>query len=212
MDTSRLAKNLPVPEQPQQFLLVCLGCAAFGASIGLFAAGSWDWGIFAILLAWVCFVLLAQPVPRKGTRWSEHSATATTVWRTRLQTTLSSWRTRSELGEIEAERRPALQELGHAVRNRDPRAAHEASRRLDELDDRQRGLEAELEWQVTAAKEKIRLAQLPVQETVMVSPAEPTPPYPPPGEATPPTPAIVPEPFPPPDEADIPAPPEPDED
>ncbi len=211
MNTSRLPKNLPVPDEPQQFLLVCLGCAALGASVGLFAAGSWEWGLFAILLAWACFVLLAQPVPRKGTRWSERSATSTAVWRTRVEAMLSSWRTRSQIDGIDAERRPALQELGSAVRNQDPRAAHEASRHLDELDTRQRGLEAELEWQTAAAEEKIRLARLPVQETVMVAPTEPTPPYPPPDEGNPPTPAILPEPFPPPDEADIPEPPKPDE-
>jgi hypothetical protein len=53
------------------------------------------------------------------------------------------------------------------------------------------------------AGERIRKARLPVQETMMVTPPEPTPP---PGEATPPQPAIVPEPYPPPDEATPPEP------
>jgi hypothetical protein len=211
MNTSRLPANLPVPEQPQQFLLVCLGCAALGASFGLFAAGSWGWGIFAILLAVVFVVLLAQPVSQKGNRWSEQTATAAAVWRTRLETTLARWRTRSRLDGIETERGPALQELGIAVRSGNRRAAHEASSLLDELDARERGLEAELEWQAAAASERIRLARLPVEETVMVTPTEPSEPYPPPGEATPPTPALVPEPGPPPDEATPPAPPEPDD-
>ena len=216
MSTSRLPKNLPVPEQPQQFVLICLGCAALGASLGLFAAGRWDWGIFAILLAFACFVLLAQPVPRKGNRWSEQSATAAAVWRTRLETMLSSRRTRAHLDAIETDRGPALQALGSAVRNGNRRAAEEASSGLDELDDRERELEAELEWQRTAEREKIRLARLPVQETVLVAPTEPNPAYPPPGEANPPTPAIVPEPTPPPDEGTpptpaAPEPPEPDE-
>jgi len=46
----------------------------------------------------------------------------------------------------------------------------------------------------------------------MVAPNEPSAPYPPPGEAEPPTPAIVPEPSPPPDEGTPPTPVGPDED
>jgi len=53
------------------------------------------------------------------------------------------------------------------------------------------------------AGERIREARLAVQETMMVMPNEP---YPPPGEATPPQPAIVPEPYPPPDEGTPPTP------
>jgi hypothetical protein len=173
--TSRFPKNLPVPEQPQDFVLVCLGCATLGASVGLFAAGSWEWGIFTILLAAACFVLLVQPVPQKGNRWSEQLATAAAVWRMRLETVLASRRTRSRVDGIETERGPALQAFGSAVRNRNRRAAKKASRLLDELEARQRGLEAELEWQVETANERIRLARLPVEETVRVR----TPPAPP---------------------------------
>ena len=223
MTMSRLPRSLPAPEQPQQFVLLCLGFAALGASFGLFASGTWVWGIVSILLAVVFFAAFLQPAPKKGSRWSERSATEAAVWRTRFETTLNSWRTRSRLDGIESERLPALQELGLAVRNGDRRAAQEATSRLDELDERQRGLEAELDWQVANAKEKIRLARLPVQETVMVTPAEagsvvgkaadarpegqgPSQPYPPPDEGDPPTPAIVPEPSPPPDEGTPPAP------
>jgi hypothetical protein len=53
------------------------------------------------------------------------------------------------------------------------------------------------------AGERIREARFAVQETMMVTPNEP---YPPPGEATPPQPAIVPEPYPPPDEGTPPTP------
>jgi hypothetical protein len=59
------------------------------------------------------------------------------------------------------------------------------------------------------ADERIRDTCLPVQETIMVSPREPHPPYPPPDEGNPPEPAQVPEPYPPPDEGTPPAP-EPD--
>jgi hypothetical protein len=212
MSTFRPSTSLPVPEQPQQLVLLCLGCIALGASFGLFATGSWEWGVFAILVAVVFFVVLTQPSPSKGNRWSEQSATAATVWRTRLETRLNQWRTRSRLDSVETERGPALHELGVAVRMGDRRAAHEAASRLDELDERRRGLEAELEWQAATAEQRIRMARLPVEETVMVAPTEPTPPYPPPDEANPPTPAIVPEPSPPPDEGTPPAPPDPGDD
>ena len=53
------------------------------------------------------------------------------------------------------------------------------------------------------AGERIREARFAVQETMMVTPNEP---YPPPGEANPPQPAIVPEPYPPPDEGTPPTP------
>jgi len=52
------------------------------------------------------------------------------------------------------------------------------------------------------AEERIRPA-LSAQETRMVYPAEP---YPPPGEVTPPLPAVVPEAYPPPDEGTPPVP------
>jgi hypothetical protein len=41
---------------------------------------------------------------------------------------------------------------------------------------------------------------------MMVTPNEPSQPYPPPGEGNPPQPAVVPEPYPPPDEGTPPAP------
>ena len=206
MSTLRSPTSLPVPEQTQQVVLLCLACTALGASFALFATGSWDWGIFAILLALIFFVVLTQPIPNKGNRWSEQSASAASVWRTRLETKVNSVRTRSRINGLDTERGPALQALGDAVRTGDRRAAHEAATRLDELDERRRGLHAELEWQAASADEKIRLARLPVQETLMVAPTEPSAPYPPPDEGDPPTPAIVPEPSPPPDEGTPPAP------
>jgi hypothetical protein len=113
---------------------------------------------------------------------------------------------RSRLDEIALERGPALQALGAAVRSGDTRAADEAARRLDELDKRQRSIESDLELQRAQARERIRLARLPVQETMMIVPNEPSAPYPPPDEGDPPTPAIVPEPTPPPDEGTPPTP------
>lgn len=207
---------------PARFVLLCLGCAALGAAIGLFVASAWGWGVAALLVALVAFGVLREAVRQKGRLLPEqsvrlasdgraHALTAAEVWRTRLQTSLTNWRTRSRLDEVEVARAPALQELGAAVRRGDRRAANEASRRLDELDERERSLAADLELQVARANERIRLARLPVQATIMVGPQTPSAPYPPPDEGNPPTPATVPEPSPPPDEGNPPTPVDPDE-
>jgi hypothetical protein len=209
---------------PARFVLLCVGCAALGAAVGLFVASAWGWGVAALVVALVAFGALREAVRQKGRLLPEQSVrlasdgrsqalTTAAVWRTRLETSLTNWRTRSRLDEVEIARGPALQELGAAVRYGDRRAANDASKRLDELDEIERGLQADLELQIAEAKERIRLARLPVQETVMVAPNEPGPaaPYPPPDEGEPPTPAILPEPFPPPDEGTPPTPPDPDD-
>jgi hypothetical protein len=184
---------------PARFVLLCVGCAALGAAVGLFAALAWGWGVAALLVAFIAFGALREAVRQTGRLLPEQSVrlasdgrsqarAAAEVWRTRIETSLTSWRTRSRLDEVELARAPVLQELGAAVRQGDKRAANEASKRLDELDERERNLEADLELQVAQANERIRLARLPVQETVMVAPNEPSPPYPPPDEGAPPTP------------------------
>ena len=233
-DESPLTETVPGPvvrEQlephwfgvPARFALLCLGCAAVGAAVGLFVASAWGWGVAALLVAFIAFGALREAVSQKGRLLPEqslrlasdgraHAITATEVWRTRLETSLTNWRTRSRLNEVAVARSPALQALGAAVRSGDRRAANEASKRLDELDERERRLQSDLERQVAEAKERIWLARLPVQETVMVAPAEPSAPYPPPDEGNPPTPAIVPEQYPPPDEGTPPAPPDPGDD
>ena len=225
-----LAETLPGPvvrEQleprwfgvPARFVLLCLGSAALGAAVGLFVASAWGWGVAALVVAFVAFGALREAVRQRGRLLPERSVrlvadgraqalTSAEVWRTRLETSVTNWRTRSRLDEIGLARGPALQELGTAVRSGDRRAANEASKRLDEIDEQEWRLGAELELQSAQAKEKIRLARLPVQETVLVAP-EPSAPYPPPDEGNPPTPAIVPEQSPPPDEADIPELPDP---
>ncbi|HEY2355300.1 MAG TPA: hypothetical protein VGH79_10430 [Gaiellaceae bacterium] len=208
---------------PARFVLLCVGCAALGAAVGLFVASAWGWGVATLLVAVIAFTLLREAVRQKGHLLPEQSAriasdgrsqalTAAEVWRTRFDTSFTKWRTRSRLDELERERGPALQELGAAVRNGDRRAANEASKRLDELDDREQSLERDLDAQLAHAEERIRLARLPVQETVMVTPNEPNAPYPPPDEAEPPSPAILPEPYPPPDEGTPPARPDPGDD
>ena len=111
---------------PARFVLLCLGFAAFGAAVGLFATGSWAWGVVLLLVALVLLAALAEATRRNADVWVQHSsrlaadgrahaATAAEVWRTRFDSTVSRWRTRSRLDAIAVERGPALQALGEAV-------------------------------------------------------------------------------------------------
>ena len=198
---------------PARFVLLCLGFAAFGASIGLFATGSWAWGIVLLLLAIVLLAALGEATRRSADVWVQHSSRLASdgrahaeVWRTRLDAMHSRWRTRSRLDAIAVERGPALQALGDAVWRGDKAAEHRARQRLVELEQEGKRIEDELAERLAGADERIRRARLPVQETLMVTPNEPHPPYPPPDEGNPPQPAQVPEPYPPPDEGTPPVP------
>ncbi|MFL5961195.1 MAG: hypothetical protein ACJ75G_13145 [Gaiellaceae bacterium] len=202
---------------PARFVLLCLGFAALGASIGLFATGSWPWGLVMLVLAVILLAALGEATRRRDDAWAQHSsrlaadgraraATTAEVWRTRLDSTVVRWRTRSRLDAIEIERAPALQALGEAVWRGQPQAERGARQRLVELEEERKRIEDELAERLAGANERIRRARLPVQETIMVTPNEPNAPYPPPGEGDPPQPAQVPEPYPPPDEGTPPTP------
>jgi hypothetical protein len=239
MGASRLPKSLPDDERPPleavpgpvarqrlerrwlgvpaRFVLLCLGFAALGAAIGLFATSSWAWGVVALLLAGIFLAALIEGVRQGRVLWPEQSArlavdcraqaaTAAEVWRTRLDTAVTAWRTRSRLDGIEVARGPALEALGDAVWRGDSEAERDARERLENLEQERERIEAEHANRLADAEGRIRRARLPVQETVMVAPNEPNAPYPPPGEGDPPQPARVPEPYPPPDEGTPPTP------
>jgi hypothetical protein len=202
---------------PARFVLLCLGFAGLGAAIGLFATGNWAWGVVALLVAAILLAALADATHRNADVWSERSArfaadgraqvaTAAKVWRTRFDTSVNRWRTRSRLDQIDLERRPALQALGEAVWGEDTSAEQAARERLTELEAERERIEGEHAEHLAGAEERIRNARLPVQETLMVTPNEPSAPYPPPDEGEPPQPAQVPEPYPPPDEGTPPTP------
>ncbi|HEU5243156.1 MAG TPA: hypothetical protein VFU33_02040, partial [Gaiellaceae bacterium] len=202
---------------PLRFVLLCLGFAALGASIGLFATGSWGSGIVLLLLALILLAALveasrsgagvwAQHSSRFATEGRAHAATAVEVWRTRADAMLSRWRTQSRLDAIAAERGPALQALGDAVWRGDEADEGKARQRLVDLEREAKRFEDELAERLAGADERIRRARLPVQKTIMVTPNEPSAPYPPPDEGNPPEPAQVPEPYPPPDEGTPPVP------
>ncbi|HLX32678.1 MAG TPA: hypothetical protein VKR79_07905 [Gaiellaceae bacterium] len=164
---------------PARFVLLCLACAALGAAAGLFATGNWGWGIVNLLLAAVFAgglgeaarqgrkLLPEQSVQLAADRRAQ-AATAAQVWRTRAETSLTRWRLRSRLDQLEIERPPLLQALGAAVHGGDRKAEKIARQRLDELDERRRQLETELDLHIAGAEERIRRARLPVQPTLRV--------------------------------------------
>jgi hypothetical protein len=202
---------------PVRFVLLCLGFAALGAAIGLFATGKWAWGIALVLLALVVLAALGEATLQSGDAWAErstrlaadgrsHATTTAEVWRTRLDTAVSRWRTRSRLDAIDGDRGPALQALGDAVWRGDAAAEQEARQRLSDLEQERKRIEDEHAERLAGADERIRRARLPVQKTMMVTPDQPSQPYPPPDEGNPPQPAQVPEPYPPPDEGTPPEP------
>ena len=202
---------------PARFILLCLGFAAFGAAIGLFATGNWVWGIVLLLVAVCLLAALAEATRRSADLWVQRSsrvaadrraqaATAGEVWRTRLDSSLTRWRTRSRLDSLAAARKPAFRALGEAVWRGDEDAEREAREHLVELELETKRIEDELAERLAGADERIRKARLPVQDTLMVTPNEPSGPYPPPDEGNPPEPAQVPEPYPPPDEGTPPEP------
>jgi hypothetical protein len=202
---------------PARFVLLCLGFASVGAAIGLFVTGSWGWAIGMLILALILLAALGETTRRSADAWAQHSsrlasdgrahaATAAEICRTRLDTAVNRWRTRSRLDAIAYERGPALQALGEAVWRSDANAERQARERLVELEQEAKRIEDALAERLAGADERIRRARLLVQETMMVTPNEPSAPYPPPDEGNPPTPAQVPEPYPPPDEGTPPVP------
>jgi ABC-type multidrug transport system fused ATPase/permease subunit len=191
-----------------------LGSAGLFLLLGivLLATGHWPFaliflGLAALLLAAFMEAARRRPHrerrPHAGSDVRERAVSVLEEWRARQAAAGEARRIQSELLLIESERSRGLQELGFAAHARDSRREAAARAHLDDLDAREAALHAQLDDQLALAGERIRRAKLPVQETMMVLPSEPSPP---PGEATPPQPAVVPEPYPPPDEATPPEP------
>ena len=204
---------------PPSFLLGLAGVLLVLAIV-LFAAGHWPYGLIllgisALLLAGFMEAARRRPhgheqAVRAGSEVRERARSRLEEWRARSAAAAESRRIQSALLLIEAERKSALADLGAAAHARDGKAEAAARATLTELDEREAALRSRLDEGLARAGERIRKAKLPVQDTMMVLPSEPSPP---PGEATPPQPAVVPEPYPPPDEATPPQPaPDPDRD
>jgi hypothetical protein len=193
-----------------------LGVALAGVVIALllFVSGHWPYGLIvlglaALLLA--AFLEVARrrphsPVTRASVDLRERAGSMLETWRARAAVTAEVRRIQSGIFVVESERRTALLELGEAAHRGDGIAEAGVRARLADLDAREAELRRALEEKLERAGERIYKARLSVQDTMMVKPNEPSQPYPPPGEATPPQPAVVPEPYPPPDEGTPPVP------
>jgi hypothetical protein len=166
--------------------MLCVGFAALGASIGLFASGAWPWGLvvlgIAILLLGAYVELerhgFQSPLARRSGLFladtRSRAASTSEVVRARVGAAVDRRRARTQLEAIESERRPALVDLGEAVWAGDASAEARARATLAALDDRRVGVEHEIESRLGEAGERIRLARLPVDETVLVAPVEPS--------------------------------------
>jgi hypothetical protein len=187
---------------PDLGLLVGIGLV--GAGVVLVAVQLWLWGILALVLAALVFVLRSQ-VGRRETRallgavrarFTAHGR----VVGARSRGQIELFRLRRELAEMQTERSRGYQELGRATHLGDEAAAEAAKSRLDEVGERITAKEAEIAALVGEMEERVRRAQAEITPTSMLeAPPEPArvpEPYPPPDEGDPPEPAQVPEPSP----------------
>jgi hypothetical protein len=180
------------------------GIVLVGGGILLIGIQQWLWGVLALLLAALVFVLRTDPARHETRAFLGASRTRLTVHgrvvgaRSRGQIEL--FRLRRELVELQTERSQGYQELGRATHLGDEATAGAGTARLDEVDERIAAKEAEIAALVKAMEERVKQAQVEITPTsLMESPPEPArvpEPYPPPDEGDPPEPAHVPEPTP----------------
>jgi len=190
-----------------------LGVAATAVAVAaiLFVTGHWPYGLILLGVGSLLFAAYLEavrrgpdaPLARASVDARERARSSWETLRARQSAAAEIRRIQSGIAKLEPERRAAIHDLGAAAYGRDAEAEAAARARLEGLDTLEAELRGELDRAHEDAGERIRLARLPVQETVMVAPPEPAPP---PDEGTPPQPAVVPEPYPPPDEGDPPEP------
>ena len=120
---------------------------------------------------------------RLSSQAREWAQTALETWRARSAAAAEARRIRHSLARLEDERRARLLDLGAAAHRRDEAAEAGARARLAALDAEEAGLRGSLDAALHDAGERIRKARLPVEETMMVLPFEPTPPPDAPGPA-----------------------------
>ena len=192
-------------------LLLGIAATAVAAAAVLFVTGHWPYGLILLGAGSLLFAAYLEavrrgpesPLARASVDARERARSSWETIRARQAAVAELRRIHSAIAALEPERRAAFQALGTAAYRGDADAEADARARLERLDAREVELRAELDRTHADAGERIRLARLPVEDTVMVVPTEPAPP---PDEGTPPQPAVVPEPYPPPDEGDPPEP------
>jgi hypothetical protein len=191
--------------------LLAAAALALLVAIVLFATDHWPFGL---ILLGIAALLLAgfmeaarrrpygrPPAPKSGSDVREVARSRWEEFRARQAAAGEVRRIRSALILVEEDRRRALHDLGHAAHLGDSTGEAAARAALEELDKHEAALKQRLDEQLELAGERIHKARLPVQDTMMVLPSEPSP-----NPAEPPQPAVVPEPYPPPDEGNPPEP------
>jgi hypothetical protein len=200
---------------PATLVLVLAG-VALSLAVVLFALSRWPFGLILSGVAVLLVLLFLETARRKPQgAVARSTAEALDAFRTRAGVAAGSLATRGraaghlialrrELQRMRHLRGQLLFELGEAVYREDAQAMETAREQVKELDELAARREAEMEAVVAETQERVHQRRLEVKPTEMVElPEEPSPP---PGEATPPEPPLIPEPYPPPDEATPPEP------
>jgi hypothetical protein len=195
-------------------LVLVLAAAVLSLAIVLLASGHWPFGLIALGVSILLFVIFVEAARRRPDLVARSSAGALDAFRSRAGLAAESLATRGraarqmlglrrELQRMAALRTQLLFELGDAVYRGDEQATETARGRLEELDALSGRRESEMQSIVAGAQERLQQRKLEVQPTEMVElpdqPGEP-------GEGDPGGPVVIPEPYPPPDEGNPPEP------
>jgi hypothetical protein len=187
---------------------VVVGAAAIAVGILLVALDEVIAGAVVIVVGAVLLLFLAAgaPQPRRsrsavGARVSQ----ATGVARARAEARRRAATLRRERDELQRERREQVARLGEAVYGGDAGETERMRAEVGRLDAELSAKEEEMAAIAAETRQHEERARMQGQPTEMVEVPD-APSYPPPGEADPPEPAIVPEPYPPPDEGSPPEP------
>lgn len=160
-------------------LLLGTAALAFVLALVLFAGGRWPYGLIlvgaaSLLLAAYLEAVRRRPDSRLVRTSNDARERARASWdqlRARQTALAEARRIQTALLHLESDRKDATYALGTAAYARDAGAEAAARTRLEELEDRERALRAELTEVVSRGEERIRQARLPVEDTMMVPPA-----------------------------------------
>jgi hypothetical protein len=158
------------------FLLLVLGFAALGASVGLLAAGRWPYGLILLGVAVLVFALLLEPTLHRpgpvdrdrtaptGSPGRSRFSTAREIRRARSDAAAEGRRVQAELALLESERSSAERTLGEAVAAGDESAEQAARALIRGLDERKEALELAWRERLDETAERIRRARLPDEQ------------------------------------------------
>jgi hypothetical protein len=195
---STVREHVPLQETPPTYrqaephwfgvappqLLLGVSVAVLVLALVLFATGHWPFGLIllgigALLLA--AFIEAARRRPGHGLsgrslQARERAQSALETWRVRSVAAAETKQVRYSLASLETERRGLLHDLGAAVHGHNDVAEATIRARLEEIGAQEAELHRHHDRTLGEAGERIRKARLPVEETMMVAPTEPTPP------------------------------------